>query len=547
MSIEHLSTLDTLLRRRADRTPERVPLRFLESDGSETGFTYAELLARAEGIAAALSTRTEPGQRALLAYPTGPEFAAAFFGCLMSGVIAVPVPPPVAGVMAERYGAIRDDCAPALVLTVAQWLPLFDPEQAPSGAVEAVATDRIAAGAAVGARRSRQPGDIAYLQYSSGTTGTPRGAVITHANVLADCEMASAAAGFDRRFTMVGWLPHFHDFGLFLQILVPIYDDRTAVITDPQRFLRDPEEWLRQIARRGRCFVALPSFCCDLLLRRIPPERRAEFDVSAAVFDTAAEALDEQDLRAFTVGFGLPATAMTPTYGLVEGVSLVTHTDITAVRTSRWIDRKALAAGTFADGEDLEVVACGRPARGVRVRIGDPVTRAALAEGRVGEILISGPNVTPGYWGRPDPSVVLDGERYLPTGDLGALVDGELFVLGRCADLIVLDGGQHYPFDIERTVARLRLAARIRLCIAFADEHGVVVVVEAALDSDSDRSAAAVVAAVAEAVETVHGVSVSDVVVAGRGTIPVTTSGKPRRQAARAAYLSARERSAAAR
>jgi acyl-CoA synthetase (AMP-forming)/AMP-acid ligase II len=530
-------TLVDLLQERAVGAPTRVPVQFVGPDGSRVGADYGQLHRQAMSIAATLRQRTDRGDRALLMYPSGPEFIAAFFGCLAAGVIAVPTPPPLPGRMAERFHHIGADCTPRLLLTVEAWAAL-----APGGGLPMLATDTPAA--AGGASEhvplpTASPDDIAYLQYSSGTTGLPRGVMITHANVLAHCAMHLAVYELRSDDVNVGWMPHFHDFGLTILILAPMFDNRTNIVLDPLLFIGDPMRWLREMHERKNRWSSIPSFACEVLLRRIPPQARAELDLSAVRgIGVGAEPLIEELLAETARGLapaGLADSALMPVYGLAEATCLVTSAPPGKGRRTLRVNRAALATGTLTpDPAGTALVSCGVPAPGMQVRIVDPSTRAELRPGYVGEILVAGANVSPGYWGQPDPGVTFDGTRYVPTHDLGAVVDGELYMLDRLSDRITVDGRDHYPFDVERTARRVD--GQIRRAVAFGVERGLVLVVEIA-DRNVGEQTQDLADRVGDTVALVHGVAVERVHIVPKGAIPVTTSSKPRRAACRDNYL----------
>jgi acyl-CoA synthetase (AMP-forming)/AMP-acid ligase II len=531
-----LCTLVDLLRERAAAAPTRVPVQFVGLDGSRAGADFAQLHRRAASIAGVLRQRTDRRDRVLLMYPSGPEFIAAFFGCLAADVIPVPTPPPLPGPMTERFRHIGSDCRPRLLLTVDSWATL-----ARDGAVSMLATDGIVADGGASLPTESPVGsadDIAYLQYSSGTTGLPRGVMVTHANALANCDMIATVFGRSPEAN-VSWMPLFHDFGLVNGILCPIFDDRTNVVLDPLLFVRDPASWLREMHSSKAGFASFPGLACDLLLRRIALQARAELDLSAVRgIVIGAEGLTEDLLTEFAQGFEvarLADAALLPCYGLAEAVALVAVVPPGVSRRTLRVDRNALSTGKLAaDPAGISLVGCGKPAPGMQLRIVDPETRAEVPPGHVGEILIAGPNVSPGYWGQPDPGVIVGNTRYLPTDDLGAFVDGELFVLDRLSDRITVDGRDHYPFDIERTARSVD--GQIRRCVAFGVERGLALVVETD-DRRAGEEAQGLADQVGDTVALVHGVVVERVQIVSKGAIPATTSSKPRRGACRDNYL----------
>ncbi|WP_188316731.1 fatty acyl-AMP ligase [Solihabitans fulvus] len=531
-----IKDLAGLLRERAARSPERVPLIFLPSaaDGADVPLGYAELDRRSRALAGALQQRIPAGSRVLLACPTGPDFAAAFFGCLYAGVVPVPVPPPLPGAMADRFHVVRADCVPELLITVDAWAQLLRPVGLPI-----LAADTVAADEATAFRPAQiHPEDTAYLQYTSGTTADPRGVVVSHANALANLRAVSAATRATSADRVVGWLPLFHDMGLVSQLLHPVYEDFQAFLLQPQDFVCDPGRWLREMSRRRATSGSLPGFAYDMLLRRVPADQRAALDLSGwRLALCAAEALDPVRMREFAAGFepaGFDPAAFYPTYGMAEAVVMVCAGVPGRPAAPLLVDRAALALGRLSAADTgMAVVSSGRPLAGMSVRIVDPHGRLPLPSGQVGEILIAGPSVTRGYWNRSATLVEIDGVGHLPTGDLGAFLGGELYVLGRTADLIVVDGGAHYPSDVERTAAAAHPGIRSRTCAAFAVPDGFVLLAET--DGATDRDEAA--AAVAAAVHAEHGMRLTEVVLVDRGTVPFTTSGKLRRGACRIRYL----------
>jgi len=533
-----IATLVDVLDRAARMRPDFAPLTFIDS--TERPPTNAELDGLARVTAARLTTLTRPGDRVLLVMPTGSDFVATFFGCLYAGVLPVPCPPPLPGSMAERFAAITADCTPSLLVTDRDWVAMLsatgvptvvsahDLCESPGHAGDFVAPD-IA------------PSDPAYLQYTGGTTGSPRGIVLTHANVVANLGLASAANALTRDDLLVGWLPLFHDLGLVSQVLQPIYDGYSVVLMQPQDFVADPARLLREVSDRSATLAALPGFAYDMLLRRIPPFDRAALALdSLRIARTGAEVLEPSQMTAFLEGFapaGLKPVALSTGYGLGESVL---HVCIAAPNTPPVIvqaDRESLTRGEVRRGVagvgTVPLAGSGRPGPGVRVVIASLDDRHGLPAGDVGEIMVAGSSVSAGYWGESDsPLTAVDGEEgFLPTGDLGCLVGGELFVLGRRADLIIVGDRWLFPADIERTAASAGSGIRAHACAVFATDRGVVLVAE------TSRPDAVVTDAIATLVAAWHSVELADIRLVGRGAIPMTTSGKIRRRHCRELYL----------
>ncbi|HVR99607.1 MAG TPA: AMP-binding protein, partial [Thermoanaerobaculia bacterium] len=466
-----------------------------------------------------------PGERALLLYPPGLEFVAAFFGCLYAGVIAVPAYPPRSRRPDSRLRGIAMDCRPRVVLTTAA---LLARREALVGQVAELASalwldtetlDDPSSGF------EPSPGDIAFLQYTSGSTGNPKGVVVTHSNLLHNLERIRVAFGQTPESVVVGWLPLFHDMGLIGNVLEPCYVGCECVLMSPAAFLQKPSRWLAAIDRYRGTTSGGPNFAYDLCARSIAPET---LDLSCwSVAFNGAEPVRRATLDRFAEIFapcGFRRESFAPCYGLAEATLLV-----------------SAARGA---GED-PLVSCGALPSGDEVRIVDPESGIACAADEVGEIWLAGPSVAAGYWNRPEATqetfgaVAEDGGGpYLRTGDLGFVRHDELVITGRLKDLIVLRGRNLYPQDVELSAERAHPALRAGGGAAFSvDERGeesVVVVHEV------ERRAGPlgeITDAVRRAVAEEHGVRVADVVLLRAGTIPKTSSGKIQRRECRSRYL----------
>ncbi|WKK24860.1 fatty acyl-AMP ligase [Streptomyces olivoreticuli] len=540
--------LDTLLRDRAQRTPEALAFRFVhdsrdpDAPGHTEAMTCAALDTRARSLAAALRSRVRPGDRVLLLHPHGPEYVAAFLACLYAGVVAVPANPPDTPAGAARVAAIVRDARPALFAT--DTAQLTDHRSSPGlRGVPGLATDTVDDDAATAPGRTATAGDIAFLQYTSGSTGDPRGVVVTHAGLLDN--MAAMADRFrltpdDRQ---VSWLPPYHDMGLILGILLPLCRGIDAVLSSPFEFMVDPLSWLENLTRFGGTFSAAPNFAYDLCVRKATPERAAALDLSAwRLAVNGAEPVRRATVERFAGRFarsGFSAERITPGYGLAEATLMVSGPD----------------PGTGARVTPLPghtgsrvVVGVGRAVTGTEVRIVAPDTLRTRPDGAEGEIWVRGPGVAAGYWGRPDatattfaarPADAPDTGPYLRTGDLGLLRDGELYVTGRIKDVIIVHGRNHYPQDIEEAVWSAEPRLRPGCAAAFDTEGGdgaTRLVVVAEYDGTPD-GATAVGAAACRAVARECGLRLSELVLIRRRTVPKTSAGKIRRGTAKDAYL----------
>jgi acyl-CoA synthetase (AMP-forming)/AMP-acid ligase II len=544
----------TGVRRWSAATHDRTAFIFLNSrlEEAET-LTFGALDARARALAAVLEDRTVPGERALLVHPPGVEFVIALFGCFYAGVVAVPVPPPRTAnrnrQTLDRLINVAADCRPSLILTVAA---LSDVLASIAPDMPCLATDTVPPTLACGwSERAPAADELALLQYTSGSTGVPKGVKVSHANLSANLIAMHHIAGHDRNAPVVSWLPQYHDMGLLGTTIYPLVLGATCCAMAPSTFLQRPIRWLQAISRYGATLSGGPNFAYEHCVRRITREERAGLDLSSLeVAFNGAEPVRMGTLENFAEAFaphGFRRSAFLPCYGLAESTLIVAGARRDEKPTVRMADPMGIAAGMIraTDRGGTPLVGCGRPAPGHRIVIASPDTQAELAAGRIGEIWISGPSVTTGYWERADDKALFaaapDGsaERFLRTGDLGVVWDGELYVVGRLKDLIIIDGRNHHPEDIEVTVERAHPALRPGGCAAFsveADGRERLVVV-----AEQDRKAVAtrdtILTALRDAVGRCHELPVHDLILLRVGELPRTTSGKVRRGTCRERYL----------
>jgi amino acid adenylation domain-containing protein len=554
--------IDVIQERSAEWT-EKTAYIFL-SDGEIEGerLSYAGLDRRARAIGARLQELGATGEPALLLYPPGLDFVAAFFGCLYAGAIAVPAYPPKNNREQPRLAAIAGDARPRVVLTSSA-LPAVDPgavgERIPALATaQWLATDRLDEELAA---LWRDPGiaadGLALLQYTSGSTATPKGVLVSHANLLANQEMIRSAFGQTAESVVVGWLPLYHDMGLIGNVLQPFYVGGSAVLLSPQAFLQRPARWLRAISRYRATTSGGPNFAYDLCVRRVGPAEREGLDLSSwRVAFSGAEPVRGATLSRFAEAFapaGFRRAAFFPCYGLAEATLFVAggapgEGPAVATVDAAALERREVRA---AAGAGRELVDCGVPRLAGEVVIADPESGLRCPPDRVGEIWVAGPHVAGGYRGRPEESARdfharLLGEPargpYLRTGDLGFERAGRLFVTGRLKDLLIVRGRNLYPQDLEETAERAHPALRPGCGAAFAIEvEGEERVVLACEVERGFRGPGAAVDEVAEAVRRAvaleHEVAIHELVLLRVGTVPKTSSGKIQRGACRAGYL----------
>jgi amino acid adenylation domain-containing protein len=575
-----VSTLVEVLCQRTLESPSQVAYRFL-SDGEEeeSSLTYAELDRRARALGAFLQENGAAGERALLLYPPGLEFVTAFLGCLYGGVVAVPAYPPRSNRPDPRLQAIAEDSRPLLALTTAALrdrAPAFAAHNPSLAGVRWVATAEIDPKLAESWRPAGDlgPETLAFLQYTSGSTATPKGVMVRHGNLMHNEATIQAAFGQSSSSVTVGWLPLYHDMGLIGNVLQPLYSGATCVLMSPVAFLQQPARWLRAIHRYRATTSGGPSFAYELCARRVSAEERLKLDLSSwEVAYNGAEPVRAETLERFAETFapcGFRREAFYPCYGLAEATLFVSGGDRGAGASLREIDAAALEQSQVKPAQPGSpsrwLVGCGHTSEDQRVVIADIANIAdagrgtACPEGTVGEVWIAGPSVAAGYWRRPEETAQTFGARlagdpetpWLRTGDLGFLLEGELFLTGRVKDLIILRGRNLYPQDVELTVERSHPAMRPGCGAAFSVEAGgderLVIVQEVERDAERrwsrDPQGAgglqAAVEAVRRAVATEHEAAVHAVALVRTATVPKTSSGKIRRRSCREDFLAGR-------
>ena len=564
-------TLVDVLRARArDRSNERAFTFLADGETESDALTYGQIDAKARSIAAALASHgLIPGERALLLYPPGLEFIAAFFGCLYAGIIAVPAYPPQPSQLARtlpRLLSILADADVAIVLcdTGVSRAGKAMTAHAPALAnIPWLSTDRLGDSRAddwIGQRISTD--HLAFLQYTSGSTASPRGVMVSHANLLHNLGYARHQGGNGPDTISVSWLPVIHDMGLIEGVLQPIFAGYPAHLMAPTSFLQRPMRWLSAISRYRATNSGAPNFAYDLCVRKVSEDQLRELDLSSwRIAYNGAEPIRRDTLIAFHARFrrvGFRWKSFFPVYGLAESTLLVSTGDRDYEPVIREADAEQLAAGRVAPpahgSATKSLVSSGPHGFGTRVLVVDPLTATPCTDGEVGEIWVSSPSVGRGYWRRDIESAetfrarLADGTGpFLRTGDLGAMVGGELFVTGRIKDVIVIRGYKYYPQDIELTVERQHTAIRGGCSAAFAlddgDGESVGLVIELdprQLPSDRASREAAfgeIVDTVRAAVATEHGLILSLVAIASVGGVPKTSSGKLRRRACRDALM----------
>ncbi|MFB8280066.1 fatty acyl-AMP ligase [Nocardia colli] len=565
---------DTLVRaltNQAAQRPDKVAYSFLSypdstsKHGETESLTYAEIDRAARAYAATLLQVAHPGDRAVLLLPPGLEYVKAFFGCLYAGIIAVPLYPPSAHNSNGRIDAVCVDSDPACIVTtdgslanVTAWL-----DNSPTDTTRLIVTtgevdEKLAIDWEPVLVDREQ---IALLQYTSGSTRTPAGVMVPHRGLLDNARqvyemMYHVGISAEDEVGFVSWLPLFHDMGLMVGVIMPIISGHGVVQMSPTSFLRRPERWLQAISDNpAQIFAASPNVGYELCAERIGPKELEGIDLSRWRYAlSGAEPVRVSTIEKFHAAFaehGLARSSLIAGYGLAESTLIVSVNwrTLSGVQTLT-VDRDALAAGRVVVAKNgADIVSGGAAAPGTTIQIVDPETRLALPEDRLGEIWVSGPAVCTGYYNRPEETEYTfrgelsprDGKYYLRTGDIGFLHDGEVYPTTRLKDLIIIDGRNYYPPDLEDAAEQSHSLVLPGRCSAFSVEVGVqekiVVLIEARIPSGDETIAQELRNAVRQAIFSIHDVGVHEVVLLGPGAIPRTSSGKIQRSASRTAYL----------
>jgi len=545
-----------VLRHRAHHQGEQLAYAFLrDGEALEEPMTYGLLDRRARTLAAMLLERARPGERVLIVLQPGLGYIAALFACFYARLVAVPSFPPRARRLAGTLSAISRDCHPAVMLTDASSEPgvaaqfATDPTfaQVPRLVVGADSwTSEIAVDGA-----SPDPPDLALLQYTSGSTGNPKGVMVSHGNLIDNLEAAVRRFGIGASSRGVTWLPPYHDMGLVAGTLQPVYSACVTTILSPMHAMQRPIRWLKAIQRTGATISGGPPFGYDHCVATIDEPLRHELDLTS--WDCAfvgAEPVRFDVLERFADAFGpcgFQRRSFVPCYGLAEATLMVTG--------------RAKGGGALRDStsghEELGRTTCGQVIDGHELLIVEPEHRIPCADGKEGEIWIEGPSVAIGYWNRPAETAAAFGAHladgrgpYLRTGDLGVMIDGELTVTGRVKDLVIVAGRKLHAEDIEATIHemaddRLRHGSNAVFAAEIGGKERIIVAVE--LNRAPGRMSgdlAPIRAAIGAAVARTHDVTVHDVAFLAPGEIPRTSSGKVRRHLCRAQYLDRQEKGA---
>lgn len=549
------------------RNPAKVAFRYLSHTGEEKAtLTYGELSRRVFAMAHALEARGCRGQPVILLYPEGLEFVVGMLAALYTGAIAVPLPLPRDPKAAQRVGLCAADCGARVVLTVRSaaamlqaglasaglmssfggglvWMTEDDHRGYPDEAPPVVAIDDTAVG---------------LLQYTSGSTGDPKGVAITHSNLEANARIICAAFGHDASLVGVGWLPLSHDMGLMGHVFQPLFVGGESNLMSPVTFIRDPRCWLAAISKYRACTSGGPCFAFELACRRVLDEDREGLDLSSwSVAYCGAEPVRAESLEQFArqfAGAGFSPRALYPCYGLAESTLFVTGAPCGAGLITDSVCADALTAGRVV--RDLSsvrrrrIVNCGHAATDHEVRIVDPESHECCAADATGEIWVRGPSVASGYWGREVESREVfgaaikgddSGATYLRTGDIGYVSGRSLYISGRLKDMLIVNGKNCHAEDIEATARNADASLFSRRSAAFASlasGNELAVLVQEVSGRLPEGAPEQLARCIQTSLLRAHGFVADEIVFVPSGAIPRTTSGKVRRRDCRRLYES---------
>jgi fatty acid CoA ligase FadD28 len=527
--------------------------------GIAESLTWSQLHRRALNLADKLRLLGSTGDRAVILAPQGLDYITAFLGALQAGFIAVPL----GGASDERVNTVLRDASPSAVLTtssvagnIAEYAQSTSGESAPS----VIEVDLLDLDSKNGpAARVDSSTDTVYLQYTSGSTRTPAGVMVSHKNIMANFEQINADFFGDHGgvappdTTVVSWLPFYHDMGLHLGIIFPVLTGFCTVLTSPVAFLQRPARWMQLLARNSHALSAGPNFAFELAARKTSDDDLAGLDLGNVLsILNGSERVQPATLRRFTerfARFNLQDRVLRPSYGMAEATLYVATRDAGQPPQIVHFESEKLTAGLAkrcTSGGGTPLVSYGVP-RSPMVRIVDPETSVERPAGTTGEIWVHGGNVATGYWHKPQeseqtfgatlvaPSAGTPERPWLRTGDLGFISDGELFIIGRIKDLLIVYGRNHSPDDLEATIQSIAPGRCAAISVPDEGTEKLVAIIELKNRADSNEEAInkfeVVKRKVTSAISNLHGLSVADLVVVAPGSIPITTSGKVRRAA----------------
>jgi len=558
--IERLQTL-------AKERPNDVVYQYIEDENTEpVKLTYAELEHGARKVASTLLQNCQSGDRALMLYPAGLEFITAFYACLYAGMVAVPAYPPRKNQKLNRLKAIINDAEAAVVMTSVKAAqvskPLFEADETLS-TLFWVESDSFSLSDADDvlvdeASSSISPDDIVFLQYTSGSTGNPKGVMVSHANLMSNMEVIYTSCEYTPDMVGVSWLPHFHDMGLMAGVVQPVYSGTEVIFMAPAYFLQKPVRWIEMMSKYKATATAGPNFAYDLCVEKISDEEIEGLDLShLKIALNGAEPVHASTLKKFSEKFakcGFRSKAHFPSYGMAETTLMLTSVNVSDEAKVLSIDALDLQDGVITVHEHAvdatqEMVSSGHAWTDHEVTIVDQEKLNTLADDLVGEVWVRGSSITQGYWKNPEKTeedfnaFTSDTKKgpYLRTGDLGFLHEGELYICGRAKDLLIIRGKNYYPQDLEQVAGESHESVTLGNTAAFSleieEKESLVIVQEIERTQMRKFNEEEVFDAIIESIAMDCELQVYDILLLRPGQVLKTSSGKIQRHANKQAYL----------
>ncbi|BBY77266.1 long-chain-fatty-acid--AMP ligase FadD28 [Mycolicibacterium parafortuitum] len=563
------TSIPALLRERASLQPDDTAYTFVDYERDPAGvaesLTWPQLYRRVSNVARELRSCAAPGDRAVISAPQSLDYIVGFLGALEAGLIAVPLSVPQGGVADERVDSVLRDAAPAAILTtssvvgdVAAHVTAAPGESGPAVLeVDRLDLDAPGAGSFGGFDDDEDFQSTAYLQYTSGSTRSPAGVMISYKNLLTNVQQITTDYAVDHGgvappdMTVVSWLPFYHDLGLIMGICTPVYGGYRTVLTSPIAFLERPARWMQLLASNPAAFSSAPNFAFELAARKTADADMDGLDLGDVfIIQSGAERVNPTTIKRFTdrfAAFNLDERVIQPSYGLAEATLYVATVRPGLPPNVVNFEPEELTEGVAKrspNGGGTPLVGYDTPLSPLSptVRIVDPDTRTVVADGKTGEVWVHGDNVGVGYWHKPEdservfraslaaPSPGTPEGPWLRTGDLGFISEGQLFIVGRIKDLLIVYGRNHAPDDIEATISEITKGRCAAIAVPRDGVEELVAIVEFKKRGDSDEQFAVAIREITSAISHAHGLAVGDLVLVAPGSIPVTTSGKIRRQ-----------------
>lgn len=555
-----------ILQQRAAEMPDRLSHMLIGGSGTENlSLTYKQLDEKVREIAAYLQSVAEPGERALLVFPTCLEFIAAMYGCLYAGIIPIPTNPPGMNRSAQRLEAIARDAKASMVLTKPEFQAAFlsEAEQFPDfAALKWITRETVSAGGSHSLKIPEiTPKSTAFMQYTSGSTNIPKGVIISYRNLSynAHAIRQTRIYEFSDESVALNWAPLYHDMGLLVSVFQTVIDGTKSLMMSPIMFMQNPASWLRNIQKYNVTASGAPNFAYELCLKKIPVEKCEGLDLSTwQLAYNSAEPVRAETQEAFAkkfAPFGFRAEAFAPCYGLAEATLEVSAYTGEPKTITLMINRNDFEEGRVtpeepqAGKDTLTMVSSGTPLADIQVVIANPKTRHQLTENEVGEVWLSGGNIAEGYWNRPEDTKHTFGAQivgshagpFLRTGDLGFMHNGHLYITGRLKDLLIVRGRNYYPQDVEMTVENthpnLRAGGGAAFSVTQDNVEQLIVIHETQRREVEGVNWSDVIKAIRTNIAREHGIRAHAVVLIRRATIAKTSSGKIQRSEMKRRYL----------